>query len=167
MGPAARDAVSPDLQAHGSEGDCALWAGQGAALHEIRSLRNEDRVRETCLCSSMIMLICVAAKMQVKKAQRLLTNTLISGAGMGRFLFLQDMNGKAAEFPIQIDVFQLAVISVGGGIHAESDALLFQFPDRGLQIIGPHGNVAAAAQERGLHTFKGINCQTEHSRRCV
>ena len=38
------------------------------------------------------------------------------------YLLLHDVDGKSAKFSVQIDVFQLAVIKVSGGIHAKVKA---------------------------------------------
>ncbi len=74
-------------------------------------------------------------------------------------LFLHDMNGKSAEFSIQIDVLDFSVFRVGSRVHIEGEALLFQFFYGGGQICSPHGNVAVGSEERCLHALKIGTCK--------
>ena len=47
------------------------------------------------------------------------------------------MNGEAAEFSCQVDVLQLAVLPVGGGVHVEGEALLLQLLQQRIQSQDP------------------------------
>lgn len=70
------------------------------------------------------------------------------------WLLLHDVDGETAVLPIQVDVFDAAVLKVGGGIHVEGEAFLLQLLHRGRQIGRAHGDVAVLAQEGRFHALE-------------
>ena len=64
------------------------------------------------------------------------------------------MNGKAAILTVQVDVFDAAVLKVGGSVHVESEAFFFQLPHRSSQVRRAHGNVTVFTQERCFHALE-------------
>lgn len=64
------------------------------------------------------------------------------------------MDGEAAVFPGEIDVFELPGLVVRRGFLAEGKALFPELRNGALQIRRLHGDMAVFAVERRFHALK-------------
>lgn len=73
---------------------------------------------------------------------------------MVSFLLLHDVDGETAILTAEVNIFDSAVLKVGGSVHVEGEALLLQLLHGGGKIRRAHGDVAVFAEKRRFHTFK-------------